>query len=154
MRERQALRPHSNLQMQGANAWPMVSFKVVVVKKGSSVTMGLFSCAFMEIILKEQTNEHHSVIEELWKNLPQFRKRRWNETKKTAYDPRLQNTKRFPFAGNNPPEQNPFFYNRFCFRNVFQSAKEKLKEKGIIKVKYSELNPEDSFSAWYNSRKI
>ena len=40
------------------------------------------------------------------------------ELKKTAYDPRLQNTGRFPFAGNNPPEQDPFFYNRFCFRNV------------------------------------
>jgi hypothetical protein len=46
----------------------MVSFNLsflLLWEKGSSVTMGFFSCAFMEIILKEQTNEHHPAIEEL-----------------------------------------------------------------------------------------
>ncbi len=61
------------------------------------------------------------------------------ELKKTAYDPRLQNTGRFPFAGNNPPEQNPFFYNRFRFRDVlFSTGKEASKirnyKNGIFKA--------------------
>ena len=46
------------------------------------------------------------------------------------------------------------FITGFVSGMFFNQPKEKLKEKGIIKVKYSELNPEDSFSAWYNSRKI
>ena len=46
------------------------------------------------------------------------------------------------------------FITGFVSGMFFNQPKEKLKEKGIIKVKYSELNPEDSFSALYNARKI
>ena len=46
------------------------------------------------------------------------------------------------------------FITGFVSGMFFNQPKEKLKEKGIIKVKYSELSPEDSFSAWYNARKI
>lgn len=61
------------------------------------------------------------------------------ELKKTAYDPRFQNSGKLPFPGNNPPEQNSFLHNRFRFRNVlFPTGKEASKsgnyKNGIFKA--------------------